>query len=492
MRLTADLAAKRNVVLPAATHDRYVANSQGTTPLTVTAPADESSVTASPVTVTGTTTAGNTVYVAATNTDADSATTIASTVAAPDGSFSIDVEVTGGTSVINIVAVSPSGGTAQEQRTILFDFVPGTLILDVADPDGDDNGPGNYAYPKSANFHAGAFDIQRFQVYDADTEVIFRLQTRNLSETFGSPLGAQLVDVYVHVPGAATTSTAAANASRNFQIAQPDAWSRLIQVQGFGQRYVDASGTTTLGTVSISANPISRFITFRVSKDSLGQPVSGWSFIVVLTGQDGFSPDNARGFQSTPGDFAVRRLRGGQRRCALHREPGHGSQAHGRDHAGRRRPVGRGRLHDPHAGRAVRRGHPLIEVLRGGSAMLKTVARTTDVEPGHVRAFEVRDDGAEAVGRSRIPLLKAMGVGRSKETRITLANVAGTLFAIDDTCTHRGCSLGDGKLDGSTVQCACHGSRFDVTSGAVVRGPAEDPVRSYPVHVANGEVQVDL
>jgi 3-phenylpropionate/trans-cinnamate dioxygenase ferredoxin subunit len=124
--------------------------------------------------------------------------------------------------------------------------------------------------------------------------------------------------------------------------------------------------------------------------------------------------------------------------------------------------------------------------------MLRTVARTTDVEPGHVRAFEVRDDGAEAVGRSRIPLLKTIGVGRSKETRITLANVAGTIFAIDDTCTHRGCSLGDGKLDGSTVQCACHGSRFDVTTGEVVRGPAEDPVRSYPVHVANGEVQVDL
>ena len=124
--------------------------------------------------------------------------------------------------------------------------------------------------------------------------------------------------------------------------------------------------------------------------------------------------------------------------------------------------------------------------------MLRTIGRTTDVEPGQVQSFEVREDGAEAVGRSRIPLLKAIGVGRSRETRITLANVAGTLFAIDDTCTHRGCSLGDGKLDGSTVQCACHGSRFDVTSGEVVRGPAEDPVRSYPVHVANGEVQVDL
>ena len=124
--------------------------------------------------------------------------------------------------------------------------------------------------------------------------------------------------------------------------------------------------------------------------------------------------------------------------------------------------------------------------------MLKTIARTTDVAPGQVRAFEIGEHGAEAVNRTRIPLLKSVGVGRSKGTRITLANVAGTLHAIDDTCTHRGCSLGDGKLDGSVVQCACHGSRFDVTSGAVVRGPAEEPVRSYPVHVADGEVEVEV
>jgi 3-phenylpropionate/trans-cinnamate dioxygenase ferredoxin subunit len=124
--------------------------------------------------------------------------------------------------------------------------------------------------------------------------------------------------------------------------------------------------------------------------------------------------------------------------------------------------------------------------------MRRTVARTTDIEPGQVRAFEIREQGAVAVGHSRIPLLRTVGIGRSRETRITLANVAGTIFAVDDTCTHRGCSLGDGKLDGSTVECACHGSRFDVASGAVVRGPAEDPLRSYPVHIANGDIQVDL
>jgi len=187
-------------------------------------------------------------------------------------------------------------------RTVVSNAPIGTLLFETADPTGDDNGPGNYAYPTSADFKPGAYDIQQFQVYDAGSEVTFRLKTRDLTPTFGSPLGAQLVDVYVRVPGAATTSTAAANATRNFAIAAPFAWSRLIQVQGFGQRYVDASGAT-LGTVSISANSISRFITFRVSKASLGTPGPGWGFTVVLTGQDGFSSDQARGFQPTPQGF---------------------------------------------------------------------------------------------------------------------------------------------------------------------------------------------
>ncbi len=302
VRLTADLAAKRNVALPAVTYARYVAHTQGATTLTVTSPLDKTAVSGSPVTVTGTTSIGNTVYVSATNTDANSATTVVSGPAAPDGSFSLNVPITGGTSVLNVVAVSPSGRTAHAKRTVVFDFVPGTLLLDVTDPDGDDNGPGNYAYPTANDFHAGAFDIEAFQVYDDGTNAIFRVKTRDLSETFGSALGAQLVDVYVHDPAAVSTSTAPANGTRNFQIAPSSAWSRLIQVQGFGQRYEDASGTT-LGTATISGNAISRFITFSVPKATLGQPGPGWAFTVVLTGQDGFSSDKARGFQPTPQAF---------------------------------------------------------------------------------------------------------------------------------------------------------------------------------------------
>jgi len=208
--------------------------------------------------------------------------------------------------VLNTVAVSPTGATAHDQRTIVFDFTPGTKILDVTDPAGDDNGPGTYAYPTASDFHAGAFDILEFQVIisPGGSTVTFKLKVRDLSPTFGSSLGAQLVDVYVHDPNAAAgnTSTAASFPQRNYAIAAGSAWSRLIEVQGFGQRYIDAHGTT-LSTVNISANAISRFITFSVPTSSLGTPASGWGFTVVLTGQDGFSPDQARGFAATPQPF---------------------------------------------------------------------------------------------------------------------------------------------------------------------------------------------
>jgi glucan 1,4-alpha-glucosidase len=304
VRLAHDLGAGTLTDRPSATFDRYVAHQQGTTALTVGQPADQSAVLASPLTVSGTSTPGNTVYVAVTNTDSNSATSTTSTAVGAGGSWSVDVPVTGGTSVVNVVAISPSGGTAHVVRTVVFDFVAGTVLLDVGDPSGDDNGPGNYAYPTSDNVHAGAFDIQRFQVIDDGTNVVFRLQTRDLTPTFGSPLGAQLVDVYVHDPAAppAQTSTAASYPERNYAIDPAFAWNHLVEVQGFGQRFIDAGGGT-VGTVNISANAISRVITFSVPKSILGQPGPQWSFTVVLTGQDGFSPDQARGFQSTPQDF---------------------------------------------------------------------------------------------------------------------------------------------------------------------------------------------
>ena len=162
-----DLTAGRLLEQPEAVADRYVKHQQGQTTLTVTSPADNSAVSGSPVTVTGTSAPGNTIYLAATNTDSNSQTTTATAPVQADGSFSLTVPITGGTTVLNVVAVSPTGATAHDKRSIVFDFTPGTVLLDVTDPSGDDSGPGNYAYPTAADFHAGAFDITEFRVIES-------------------------------------------------------------------------------------------------------------------------------------------------------------------------------------------------------------------------------------------------------------------------------------------------------------------------------------
>ena len=74
-------------------------------------------------------------------------------------------------------------------------------------------------------------------------------------------------------------------------------------MQGFASPvFVDAAGQS-LGTVSVKASQASRYITMFVPLAALGTPGPGWTFAVVLHGQDGFSADQARGFQPTPQDF---------------------------------------------------------------------------------------------------------------------------------------------------------------------------------------------
>lgn len=73
---------------------------------------------------------------------------------------------------------------------------------------------------------------------------------------------------------------------------------------------------------------------------------------------------------------------------------------------------------------------------------------------------------------------------------ITLANVNGTFFAFGDTCTHDAGPLCEGELDGETVICPWHFSRFSIRTGEVIESPAHEPVRTYPVRIEKDAVLV--
>ena len=78
-----------------------------------------------------------------------------------------------------------------------------------------------------------------------------------------------------------------------------------------------------------------------------------------------------------------------------------------------------------------------------------------------------------------------------KGIEVALINSGGEYYAIGNECTHAGGSLGEGDLvEENQIECPLHGSVFDITSGEVVVGPADEPVPSYEVKVENGVISV--
>ncbi len=75
---------------------------------------------------------------------------------------------------------------------------------------------------------------------------------------------------------------------------------------------------------------------------------------------------------------------------------------------------------------------------------------------------------------------------------LALFNLGGTFYAIDNSCTHVGGPLGEGRVDGNVVICPWHGSRFDINTGKVVGPPATRNVAAYPTRVQDGAVYIDL
>lgn len=101
-------------------------------------------------------------------------------------------------------------------------------------------------------------------------------------------------------------------------------------------------------------------------------------------------------------------------------------------------------------------------------APLVTVAQTSAVQPGEGRMVEVAGH------------------------RIALFATGTAYYAIDDTCTHRGCPLSKGTVHGEAVTCPCHGSVFDLRTGTVLHLPATAPVQTYRVVVEGQDIKIDI
>jgi len=138
------------------------------------------------------------------------------------------------------------------------------------------------------------------------------------------------------------------------------------------------------------------------------------------------------------------------------------------------------------------------DLLRAGAVVIATIAL-----PGCASLFLKKREPdvtvAAAGGEVRVPVASAPWV-RGGEGTLAVAiegredkilvfrGKDGALAAVNMTCTHRGCDVEYVAASGR-LECPCHGSQF-APSGGVVEGPAERPLRAYPVSVLGEQIVV--
>jgi 3-phenylpropionate/trans-cinnamate dioxygenase ferredoxin subunit len=75
---------------------------------------------------------------------------------------------------------------------------------------------------------------------------------------------------------------------------------------------------------------------------------------------------------------------------------------------------------------------------------------------------------------------------------IALLFVNTSFYAIENVCPHEGGPVGEGEINGQKITCPWHGAVFDIENGALISGPAEEPLRCFPILKRNGRVFVEL
>jgi 3-phenylpropionate/trans-cinnamate dioxygenase ferredoxin component len=88
----------------------------------------------------------------------------------------------------------------------------------------------------------------------------------------------------------------------------------------------------------------------------------------------------------------------------------------------------------------------------------------------------------------------AMRLVEHADLEIGVFNCEGTVYAIEDRCSHDDGPLVEGTLDQQTctIECPRHGSRFDLKTGRPLSLPAYQPVDTYPVTIDDDRIKLEV
>jgi nitrite reductase/ring-hydroxylating ferredoxin subunit len=79
-----------------------------------------------------------------------------------------------------------------------------------------------------------------------------------------------------------------------------------------------------------------------------------------------------------------------------------------------------------------------------------------------------------------------------EDREIVICHTREGVFALDNICTHAHARMCEGRLRATRLICPLHGASFDVRDGRVLGAPAVIPLRTYPVRIVNGTVEICL
>jgi len=91
-----------------------------------------------------------------------------------------------------------------------------------------------------------------------------------------------------------------------------------------------------------------------------------------------------------------------------------------------------------------------------------------------------------------VPADGALRVELGPDGPVAIVRTEGEVFAIRDVCSHAEVALSEGEVDGTTLECWLHGSRFDLRTGKPTGLPATKPVPVYPTTIEGDDVLVRI
>ncbi len=186
----------------------------------------------------------------------------------------------------------PVSGPAQ---AVVPDLGNTIVVLDVADPELDDHGPGTYTYPQDTVFKSGNFDITNFQVGYDDNNVVFRFVMRGpVDNPWDGPngLSLQTFDIYIDQDGDGEGGDALLP-GRNLTMVDGTGWDYAIHVEGWTSAIYTPGeeGPQSIAESSefqVTADPGQQLVTVRVPKAILGDNPEDWRYAAMVMSQEGF------------------------------------------------------------------------------------------------------------------------------------------------------------------------------------------------------------